>query len=169
MLQAAGRLFAGTFGSSPWHHRLTRRVLFSVVLQDWNTPGKMWCDGARQSAVFKACLPTNSSSSNSSSKPSARTPVVAAAAATNGGSSSSIEAGLGGGAVHVVPAGSSHGSFTDLPFLLSPWVTNLLRKTVSNIVYCMCGLVCWAAVSVLARGIGRLVVTYCFSKAADSS
>jgi hypothetical protein len=88
----------------------------------------MWCDGARQAAVFKACLPTNSrDSSSSSSRPSARTPVVAAAAASGGSS----EAGLGGGAVHVVPAGSSHGSFTDLPFLLSPWVTNLLRKTVS--------------------------------------
>jgi hypothetical protein len=30
-----------------------------IVLQDWNTPGKMWCDGPRQAAVFKACLLTN--------------------------------------------------------------------------------------------------------------
>jgi hypothetical protein len=111
-------------------------VLDLCFLQDWNTPGKMWCDGPRQQAVFKACMPTANSSStdntkSSASRPSSRTPVVAAAAAESGSSSSS-EAGLGGGAVHVVPAGSSHGSFTDLPFLMSPWVTNLLRKTVSQ-------------------------------------
>ncbi|KAF6266434.1 platelet-activating factor acetylhydrolase, isoform II-domain-containing protein [Scenedesmus sp. NREL 46B-D3] len=107
----------------------TRSPLLVLGSQDWNT-GKMWCGGDRQAAVFKACLPAPSSASSSSSQPSARTPVVAAAAAAHGSSGAGSEAGPGGGAVHVVPAGSSHGSFTDLPFLLSPWVSNLLRKTV---------------------------------------
>jgi hypothetical protein len=52
---------------------------------------------------------------------------VAAAAGSSNGSS-----GSGGGAIHVVPAGSSHGSFTDLPFLLNPWFSNQLRRLVSN-------------------------------------
>lgn len=113
---------------------------FSACLcsQDWNTPGKMWCDGPRQEAVFRACLPQNGNSSSSSvSRPmaSSLTPVVATANATAASSGSDGGDGapvpLGGGAVHVVPAGSSHGSFTDLPFLMNEWVTNLLRKTVS--------------------------------------
>lgn len=100
--------------------------------QDWNTPGKLWCDGARQEAVFKACrhINNNSSSSSAASKPLARGVPVAAAVGSS--DSSNDSSGSGGGAIHVVPAGSSHGSFTDLPFLLNAWVSNQLRRLVSS-------------------------------------
>ena len=89
-------------------------------------PGKMWCDGPRQEAVFRASTHrtgSNSSASSRVSQPVSRGVPVVAAGST--GSS-------GGGALHVVPAGSSHGSFTDLPFLLNPWVTKQLRRLVSE-------------------------------------
>lgn len=100
-------------------------------------PGKMWCDGPRQEAVFRACShkPNSSNmSSSTASLPMARgLPVAAAAGASIGnGHGSSSSNGCGGGAIHVVPAGSSHGSFTDLPFLINPWVSNQLRKLVSS-------------------------------------
>lgn len=100
-------------------------------VQDWNTPGKMWCDGPRQESVFRACSHKNSSSSSSrgASMPMARGMPVAAATGSSNGSGSD---GVGGGAIHVVPAGSSHGSFTDLPFLINPWVSNQLRRLVST-------------------------------------
>jgi hypothetical protein len=124
--------------------------------QDWNMPGKMWCDGPRQEAVFAACKPRAGSSAGSSSdssdsaasRPTAGArgaPVVAAAAAATG-SSSSGSGGVGGGALHVVPAGSSHASFTDVPFLISPWVNRQLRKLVS--VVCSAGAVVSALVCV---------------------
>ena len=99
--------------------------------QDWNTPGKMWCDGPRQETVFRACLPTAAAATAAEemSRPSARMPVVAGAAVGSSGASS----GSGGGAVHIVPLGSSHGSFTDLPFLLPHWATTTLRKLVGVI------------------------------------
>lgn len=88
----------------------------------------MWCDGARQESVFRACTHRDSSSSSTTSRPMARGVPVAAATSSSNGSSSE---GVGGGAVHVVPSGSSHGSFTDLPFLINPWVSNQLRRLVS--------------------------------------
>jgi hypothetical protein len=81
--------------------------------------------------VFKSCSSSssnNSSSSRTTSRPMARGIPVAAATGSSGGSN-----GIGGGAIHVVPAGSSHGSFTDLPFLINPWVSNQLRKLVSKV------------------------------------
>lgn len=99
-------------------------------------PGKMWCDGPRQDAVFKACSHkggTSSSSGNksASSLPLARGMPVAAVTSSNSSGSGGSSDGVGGGAIHVVPAGSSHGSFTDLPFLINPWVSNQLRRLVS--------------------------------------
>lgn len=111
----------------------------ALVPQDWNTPGKMWCDGPRQEAVFKACSHKGGSSSNksTSSMPLARGMPVAAVTSSNGsGSGSGGSDGAGGGAIHVVPAGSSHGSFTDLPFLINPWMSNQLRRLVSLVL-------CW--------------------------
>jgi hypothetical protein len=57
---------------------------------------------------------------------------VPVAAATSSSSNGSSSEGVGGGAIHVVPSGSSHGSFTDLPFLINPWVSNQLRRLVST-------------------------------------
>ncbi|KAF8056475.1 Ranbp10 [Scenedesmus sp. PABB004] len=104
----------------------TSTPLLVIGSQDWNQPETMFCGGARQQAVFAACLPRASGGGGGSGTAAAagqperaRVPVVAAAAAGGG---------AGGGALHVVPAGSSHGSFTDLPFLISPWLSRALRK-----------------------------------------
>jgi len=94
-------------------------------------PGKMWCDGPRQEAVFRACSHKPTSSSRASLPMARGLPVAAAGGASMGNGNGSSSNGSGGGAIHVVPAGSSHGSFTDLPFLINPWVSNQLRKLVS--------------------------------------
>jgi hypothetical protein len=77
----------------------------------------------------------------------ARTPVVAASAAYSNGSyldgssngsgtgsegpSGSSSSRVGGGVIHVVPRGSKHASFTDLPFLVPAWLAIKLRQMVS--------------------------------------
>lgn len=43
--------------------------------------------------------------------------------------------GHGGGCIHIVPSGTNHHSFSDLPFLLHPVLMNALRKWVGSLHY----------------------------------